>query len=213
MNTLKKITKALALVAVLGAFATSDRSEAQEPFWAGDFWGTSTDVSTNYSYYVVPRWLGDYAASTKSEVQYVSMTSDLATSKLTIAVCTNGATLTADSVTNLLKCAATAHGIVSNDVVVVEDVSARTYEYARAVAVTTTSITLLSPGVAFSPGAGDKVYEATTAAQIPCGAATVTLAPAKKIADAASDAPMLLSIDGTSACQINIVNGEYRRHR
>jgi hypothetical protein len=212
MNHFKKLA---VLVGMMIAFVwlMPTHSVAQQPFWVGNFWGSSTDVGTNLTYYVVPRWLGDYASSTRAEIQYVSMTSDKAGSALSIAACTNGATLGAGSVTNLLRFAATTHGIVSNDVVVVEDVSAGAYERAVAVAVTTTSITLSGAGVAFTPDSGDKVYEASTVAQIPCGNATVTLNPPKMVADAQADAPIFLSLDGTAACQINIVNGEYRRHR
>jgi hypothetical protein len=60
-------------------------------------------------------------------------------------------------------------------------------------------------GLALAPG--DMVYQMATFGQIPVGAATKeTNAPTVFVVN---EGPALIELDGTAACRVNLVAGEY----
>ena len=98
---------------------------------------------------------------------------------------------------------------VSNEhVVVVYDVSADAC-YKRTVSAATTTYVVLDSAV--TTAVGDVLYKATEGAARPVGAATVTDGPGIVFAGQEGK-PLLLQVDGTSACQINAVGGFYVRN-
>ncbi len=141
-------------------------------------------------------------------VQYVSATSDKAASLLTFKSQAKATTVTAASASNqaVVNCVPYA-GAAANDVVVL--FSAVTGTGVRGVVTSVqagVSITLTANlGLALAPG--DMVHLMAAFGQIPVGAATKeTNAPT---VFAVNEGPALIELDGTSACRINLVAGEY----
>jgi hypothetical protein len=142
-------------------------------------------------------------------VQYVNATSDKATSLLTFKAPSKSTTVTATSAANqtVINCVPYA-GAAANDVVVL--FSAVTGTGVRGVVssvnVGAGTITLNAVlGLALAPG--DTVHLMATFGQIPVGAATKeTNAPTVFVVN---EGPALVELDGTAACRINLVAGEY----
>ena len=141
-------------------------------------------------------------------VQYVSATSDKAASLLTFKSQSKSTTVTATSASNqaVVNCVPYA-GAAANDVVVL--LSAVTGTGVRGVVTSVqagVSITLTANlGLALSPG--DTVHLMAAFGQIPVGAATKEAnAPTVFVVN---EGPALVELDGTAACRINLVAGEY----
>ena len=141
-------------------------------------------------------------------VQYVNATSDKAASLLTFKAPTKSTTVTATSASNqtVINCVPYA-GAAANDIVVL--FSAVTGTGIRGVVASVqagVSITLnANLGLALAPG--DMVHLMATFGQIPVGAATKeTNAPTVFVVN---EGPGLIELDGTAACRVNLVAGEY----
>ncbi len=145
----------------------------------------------------------------RTRVQYVNATSDKAASLLTFKSLSKTTTLTAASASAQTVINAPPYsGAAANDVVVLFSYATGTgirgvVSSVDAVAGTITLTANL--GLALAPG--DTVHLMTSRAQIPVGAAT-------KEANAPTvfvvlEGPALIELDGTSACRINLVAGEY----
>jgi hypothetical protein len=141
-------------------------------------------------------------------VQYVSATSDKAASLLIFKAPSKSTVVTATSAANqtVINCVPYA-GAAANDVVVL--FSAVTGTGIRGVVASVqagVSITLnANLGLALAPG--DNVYLMATFGQIPVGAATKEAnAPTVFVVN---EGPALVELDGTAACRVNLVAGEY----
>ena len=162
------------------------------------------NAGSTLSHIVVPAGGRD-----RVRVQYVNATSDKAASLLTFKASSKSATVTATSASNqtVINCVPYA-GAAANDVVVL--FSSVTGTGIRGVvssvdAVAGTITLTANLGLALAPG--DMVHLMASKAQIPVGAAT-------KEANAPTvfvvlEGPALIELDGTSACRINLVAGEY----
>ncbi len=162
------------------------------------------DAGSTLSHVVVPAGGRD-----RVRVQYVNATSDKAGSLLTFKAPSKDATVTAASAAaQKVISAAPYAGAAQNDVVVL--FSSITGTGVRgvvdAVDAEAGTITLKADlGLALAPG--DKVHLMTSRAQIPVGAATKEAnAPTVFVVQ---EGPALIELDGTAACRINLVAGEY----
>ena len=142
-------------------------------------------------------------------VQYVSATSDKAASLLQFKAPAKSTTVTATSASNQTVINAPPYsGAAANDVVVL--FSMATGQGVRGVVSSVNAgagtITLTANlGLALAPG--DTIHLMTNAAQIPVGAATKEAnAPTVFVVH---EGPALIEIDGTAACRVNGVAGEY----
>jgi hypothetical protein len=142
-------------------------------------------------------------------MQYVSATSDKAGSVLLFRAASRFTTVTAASAANQTVISAPPYiGAAANDVLVL--FSLATGNGVRGVVASVNSvagtITLTANlGVALAPG--DTVHLMVSSAQIPVGAATKDVnAPTVFVVN---DGPGLVELDGTAACRINLVAGEY----
>lgn len=159
--------------------------------------------STTLSYYITQAE-GDGVP----RVQYVNVTSDKAASVLKFYSAGTGIILTGDqaSTTNF-TCVGTT--FASNDVVVLRDVSAGTYERVVIYGSTASNATTQA-AITGTYGAGDYAYEMTAAGQFAVGNATVEKnAGAGAIWNGTELEPTLIEVDGTSACKINAISGIY----
>ena len=141
-------------------------------------------------------------------VQYVNATSDKAASLLAFKLPAKSTVVTAASASNqtVINCVPYA-GAAANDVVVL--FSAITGTGVRGVVASVqagVSITLnANLGLALAPG--DMIHLMAAFGQIPVGAATKeTNAPTVFVVN---EGPALIELDGTAACRINLVAGEY----
>ena len=141
-------------------------------------------------------------------VQYVNATSDKAASLLIFKAPSKTTVVTAISASNqtVINCVPYS-GAAANDIVVL--FSAITGTGVRGVVASVqagASITLnANLGLALAPG--DMVHLMTAFGQIPVGAATKeTNAPTVFVVN---EGPALVELDGTTACRVNLVAGEY----
>ncbi len=161
------------------------------------------DAGSTLSHAVVPA-----AGQDRVRIQYANGTSDKAGSLLTFRKASASAVVTAASASDQKVINAPPYsGAAQDDVVVLLSLGAG--QAVRGVVdsvVANTSITLKSNlGLSLLPG--DRVYLMAAAAQIPVGAATKE-ANAPTVF-AALEGPVLIELDGTSACSINLVAGEW----
>lgn len=188
------------LVAAFAMLALGWPAEAQT------FSGGGTDVSTNLNYYIVTA-----RGAGTARINFISATSDKAGSLVTFH--TSGAPVTvtaAGAATNTVTAVGTGN-FAAADVVVVRRAVADTYERAVVDSVTATNITFTA-NLGGTTAAGDLLYKASTNAAIPVGNATVTLnAGGGGLYNGREGRPILVSLDGTSACQINTISGTFER--
>lgn len=162
------------------------------------------DAGTTLSHAVIPAGGRD-----RVRIQYVSATSDKAASLLTFRSASETATVLAASASNQKVIGAAPYaGAAQNDVVVL--LSKATGQAIRGVvdavdAVAKTITLKANLGLALAPG--DTVHLMAAKGQIPVGAATKE-ANAPTVF-AALEGPVLVELDGTAACRINLVAGEY----
>ena len=161
------------------------------------------NAGSTLSHVVVPAGGRD-----RTRVQYVNATSDKAGSLLTFKGATASTTITATSASNqaVVNCVPYT-GAAQNDVVVLFSFATGTAVRGVVTSVQAgVSVTLTANlGLALAPG--DTVHLMTSRAQIPVGAATKE-ANAPTVF-AVMEGPALIELDGTSACRINLVAGEY----
>jgi hypothetical protein len=162
------------------------------------------DAGTTLSHAVVPAGGRD-----RIRLQYVSATSDKAASLLTFYSASKLATVLATAAANQKVIGATPYaGAAQNDVVTL--FSKGTGNAVRgvvdAVDAEAKTITLKANlGLALAPG--DTIHLMAAKGQIPVGNATKE-ANAPTVF-AALEGPVLIELDGTAACRINLVAGEY----
>ena len=162
------------------------------------------NAGTTLSHAVVPAVGRD-----RIRLQYVSATSDKAASLLVFRAASRVTTVTAASAANQTVISAPPYlGAAPGDVLVLFSMASGTgvRGVVSSVNAGAGTITLTANlGIALAPG--DTVHLMTAAAQIPVGAATKEVnAPTVFVV---SDGPALVELDGTAACRINLVAGEY----
>lgn len=161
------------------------------------------DAGTTLSHAVVPAGGRD-----RIRVQYVSATSDKAASLLSFKASIGSLTVLEASAANQKVIGVVPYtGAAQNDVVVL--FSKATGLGVRGVIDTVdagakTMTLKANLGIALAPG--DTIHQMAAQGQIPVGAATKE-ANAPTVF-ATLEGPVLLEIDGTSACRINLVAGE-----
>ena len=141
-------------------------------------------------------------------VQYVNATSDKAASLLTFKSAAKSVAVTAASAANqtVVNCVPYA-GAAANDVVVLFSLVTGTGVRGVVASVQAgVSVTLnANLGLALAPG--DMVHLMAAFGQIPVGATTKeTNAPTVFVVN---EGPGLVELDGTAACRVNLVAGEY----
>ncbi|MBN8459428.1 MAG: hypothetical protein J0M04_16490 [Verrucomicrobia bacterium] len=161
------------------------------------------NAGSTLSHVVVPAGGRD-----RIRVQYVSATSDKATSLILFKTSTKSAAVTATGAANqaVVSCVPYA-GAAANDVVVLFSKVSGTGVRGVVTSVQAgASITLTANlGLAMAPG--DTVHLMTAAGQVPVGAATKEInAPTVFVVH---EGPALIELDGTAACRVNLVAGEY----
>ena len=161
------------------------------------------NAGSTLSHVVVPAGGRD-----RVRVQYVSATSDKAASLLLFKTATKSAAVTATGAANqtVVSCVPYA-GAAANDVVVLfSKVSGTGVRGVVASVQAGASITLSANlGLALAPG--DTVHLMAAAGQVPVGAATKEInAPTVFVVH---EGPALIELDGTAACRVNLVAGEY----
>lgn len=196
MKTLKKFAGIFALMMVMAATAS-----AQLSVWAGG----GTDVSTNLCYTVV-------SAASKNNgqpvVTYLNATSDKSASVVQFYDITNAPT-SANYVNSTVTLPVTrTNGFASGDIIVIQHKSNDTYE--RRVLTASTGATNLVVTVAPTQAVavGDQIYRCVAAGYIPCGNTTLSLT-GEGIYSGRRSSPLLLEVDGTSACQINAAAAKF----
>lgn len=161
------------------------------------------DAGTTLSHVVVPAGGRD-----RIRLQYVNATSDKAASLLTFKRPSLSTVVTDPAATNqkVVKCVPYA-GAAANDVVVGYSYAAgQAFRGVVASVQAGVSVTLVA-NLALALAPGDLVFLMAAAGQIPVGAATKEAnAPTVFAVD---EGPALIELDGTSACRINLVAGEY----
>jgi hypothetical protein len=162
------------------------------------------NAGTTLSHVVVPA-----SGLERIRIQYASATSDKAASFLTFRSQSRASVVTANSAANQAVINAPPYlGSAANDVVVL--FSNATGTGVRGVvssvdAVAGTITLSANLGLALAPG--DSVSLMATRGQVPVGAATKEInAPT---VFAVNEGPALIELDGTAACRINLVAGEY----
>lgn len=162
------------------------------------------DAGTTLSHLVIPA-----AGRDRIRVHYVNGTSDKAASLLDFKKSVLSAIVTAFSAANQKVINVPPYaGAAQNDVVVL--LSFATGQAVRGVVDTVDAgagtITLVANlGLALAPG--DRVHLMVSGGQIPVGNATKE-ANAPTVF-AALEGPVLIELDGTAACRINLAAGEY----
>lgn len=142
-------------------------------------------------------------------VQYASATSDKAASLLTFRSQSRVSTVTAISAANQTVISAPPYpGAAANDVVVLFSIAtgAGVRGVVASVDAVAGTITLnANLGLALAPG--DTISLMISRGQVPVGATTKEVnAPT---VFAVNEGPALIELDGTAACRINLVAGEY----
>ena len=162
------------------------------------------DAGSTLSHSVIPA-----AGRDRVRIQYINGTSDKAGSLLTFRKAAKTVVVTAASASNQKVIKAPPYsGAAQNDIVVLLSLGAGQAVRGEVDAVDAEAGTITlkaNLGLALLPG--DRVHLMSAAAQIPVGAATKeTTAPT---VFAALEGPALVELDGTSACRINLVAGEW----
>ena len=141
-------------------------------------------------------------------VQYVNATSDKAASLLAFKQPSKSTTVTATSAANqtVINCVPYA-GAAANDVVVLFSAVTGTGIRGVVASVQAGVSTTLNANLGLALAPGDMVYLMAAFGQIPVGAATKeTNAPTVFVVN---EGPALIELDGTAACRVNLVAGEY----
>jgi len=167
--------------------------------------GGGTDVGNTISYAVVSARSENGGAPV---VTYVSATSDKSGSVVQFySVDTNQVATTASTATVYLPVSAT-NGFASGDIIVIRHMTSDTYEKRILTAFNTNGVLILTAAPGTATAVGDLIYKVTAGGTIPVGAATATLY-GEGIYAGQKGKPLLLEVDGTSACQLNAVCAKY----
>lgn len=201
LKTMKKLISTLLVLAVVCLPAQLFAQSGLKSTATG-----GTDVGTTLCYAVISANGNNQSAPV---LTYLNATSDKAAS--VVQFYTAGTPVRADvasSTTNLVVASGDTNGFAANDVVIIRHLATDTYE--RRILTPNTTATNLNLTVAptTTVAVGDLIYKATAAGSIPVGNATKELV-GPGIYAGQRGKPLLLEVDGTSACQINAVAASY----
>lgn len=202
IHMLKKTTQLVFATLALAAAFTA-------PLQAADtFGGTGTDIGTTNCYYVASA-LGNGVP----RVQYFNITSDKSGSVITIF--TPSAEKTASLATNASQAVVyldnSATTFAAGDCVVFRRIVDDSYQRLTVSSATTTNVTMVQ-NLGATVAIGDIFYRMTSRGTIAVGAATKELnAASGALINGLSGKPLLVDIDGTSACQVNVISGVYEK--
>jgi len=160
------------------------------------------DDGSTLSYAAVPPW-----PRSLTRLQFVSATSDKAGSLLKFLRHSAEAVVTAASAAGQKVVSAPPAGFAADGVVMLWKLS--TNQAARAVVASVDAeagtITMVA-NLPFALAPGDRVFLMAEAGQVPVGAATKEINSATVFA---ADGAAMVEIDGTAACKVALVSGEY----
>lgn len=160
------------------------------------------DDGTTLSSVAVPPW-----PRSMTRIQFVAATSDKAGSLLKFLRGTLEAAVTAASAAGQKVVHAPPAGFAADGVVVLWKLS--TNQTARAVVASVDAeagtITMVA-NLPFAMGPGDKAFLMAAAGQVPVGAASKERSAPTVFT---ADGPVLVELDGTAACKVELVSGEY----
>ncbi|MCC6353295.1 MAG: hypothetical protein IT577_05375 [Verrucomicrobiae bacterium] len=160
------------------------------------------DDGTTLSSAAVPPW-----PRSMTRLQFVSATSDKAGSILKFLRHAAEAVVTAASAAGQKVVSTDPTGFAADEVVMLWKLS--TNQAARAVVASVDAeagtITMVA-NLPFALAPGDKVFLMAEAGRVPVGAATKEINSPTVFA---ADGPALVEIDGTAACKVALVSGEY----
>jgi hypothetical protein len=162
------------------------------------------NAGTILSHVVIPAGGRD-----RIRLQYASATSDKAGSLLVLRAQARATTVTATSAANQTVINAPPYlGAAANDVVVLFSNATGTGVRGVVASVNTVAGTItLNANLALALAPGDTIHLMTTRGQIPVGSTTKEVnAPTVFAVD---EGPALIELDGTAACRINLVAGEF----
>lgn len=162
------------------------------------------NAGSTLSHVVVPA-----SGRDRVRVQYASATSDKAASMLTFRSQSRASTVTAPSAANQTVINAPPYpGAAANDVLVLFSNATGTGVRGVVASVDAESGTItLSANLGLALAPGDTVSLMVARGQVPVGNTTKEVnAPT---VFAVNEGPALIELDGTSACRINLVAGEY----
>jgi hypothetical protein len=202
MNRFKLFLKAGARSLVAGLLlAVTAVANAQT---RENFANTGTAIGSTNSHYVIP-----VSNLGKPIVTYLNGTSDKAGSVLQFWKAQSGAqTLTiATNASQAIVYVPSGSSFAANDVVVIQHKTSDSYERRIVSAQTSTNITL-TVNLTSAIVAGDQIYKMTQAGSIPVGNATKEITTVG-VYNAPPGLPVLVDLDGTSACKINLISGYY----
>lgn len=172
------------------------------------FSGTSTDISTNLSYYVVSA-----EGAGAPVVTHIDATSDLTTSVLqfycqssTTTQCTNTSNLAA---TNVVYVQST-NGFASNDVVVIWYKASDLYQKTKINADPGTGTLTLAQNTDRVISDGDAIIKMTAAGSLVIGNTTKNY-NGVGLFYGSPGCVLLVEANGTAACQINTIAGYFKR--
>lgn len=173
--------------------------------FAGNYFSElGTDVSTNLCYSIV-KPIGDIG-----RIEYINITSDLSSSAITFKDGTFKSLVTSyDDGSPTVIGTASGLSYNTNDVIVIYSPSSGNTE--RLVIATRTSSNITTTtSVSFEPVEGDVLYIMTANGSIPVGAATKEInATGSAVYNGQKDYPILVEVNGTSACQVNLISGVF----
>ena len=170
------------------------------------FADVGTAIGTTNSHYVITA-----NGRGRPVVSYISATSDKAGSFVEFWKASSGAQtiVTATNASQAVVWVPDGSKFAANDTVVIRHITADSYERKVVSSQTSTNITLGSNlGTAII--AGDVIYKMTQSGKIPVGAATKEVTTTLGAYHAPAGLPVLVQLDGTSACTINLVTGEFK---
>lgn len=196
-----KFFKSILAVATLAALALSGSIQAQTATFAGP-----GSTGTTLSSYIMPGVTNNGIP----RVQFISATSDKSTSVLTFYSTTVSSQVTNTSASGQAVISAPGSSFSASDVLVVRSVANDTYQRLIVSASTVSNVTATA-NLSFALAPGDIVYKMTSNGTIPVGAATISHnAQSGGVYNGQRGKPILIDLDGTSACKINIVSGYWQ---
>lgn len=194
------LTAVLLALVITPAFAVDELA-----VWAGG----GTDVSTNLCYSVV-------SANSKNQgspvLTYLNATSDKAGS--VVQFYTAGQPVVANdtntTVTIPVNVSNSSNYFNANGgIIVIQHKATDTYERRVLTTFTGTTNIVVTVAPTTTVAIGDIIWPMTAAGSIPVGNATLTLGPGDGIYCGQKMKPLLMEIDGTSACQINAAAAKF----
>lgn len=174
---------------------------------AATFAGTGTDIGATNCYFIAS---ANYPGVPR--INYLNATSDKAASVVTFWTPGAPVKITATGASGQAVVTAVGTGnFAANDRVVVRHLTADTYQMMTVSSVTSTNVTMVQ-NLDAAVASGDLIYKMTANGTIAVGNATKEInAAGGGIYNGREGRPLLLDLDGTAACQINVASGVYEK--